>query len=141
MSEDWPEYIKKHFEEIPFWRFLGAKIIETSRGYGKFRLPMKAEYSNDYGIMHGALTAAAVDMGAGLCLRTLKVRTVTVETQTTYFEAASLQDDIIVEGRCVKEGRRLLHAEVEVKNPGGTLLAKGRAIYYVIGEDFVIDSR
>ncbi len=136
-DHDWPGYIKEHFPEIPFWRFLNAEVVETARGYGKLRLPTKREYGNDYGILHGALTAAAVDMAAGLCLRTLGVRTVTVETQTTYFAGAALGEDLFAEGRCTREGRSLLHAAVEVKSPDGKLLATGKAIYFVLGEDFV----
>lgn len=133
--EDWPEFIKNHFATVPFFQFMNVTVLHTSRGQAKLKIPMKPQYANTYGIAHGGIVAALVDMASGVALRTLKVRIVTVETSTTYFTPGSLHDELIAEAQLAHEGRRLLHADVNVFNSEGILIAKGKAIYYVLGED------
>lgn len=133
--DNWPEFIKQHFKTVPFIRFFGADIIETDRGYARIAIPLKPEHANSYGMAHGGVVASIVDMAAGISLRTLKVRVVTVETAANYFLPATIGDVLTAEARVVHEGGKLLHAEVEVVNGEGTLVAKGRAIFYITGED------
>ncbi len=133
--ENWPEFIKQHFETVPFIRFFGANIVETARGYARIAIPLKPEHANSYGMAHGGVVAAVVDMAAGIALRTLKVRVITVETAVNYFLPTAIGDVLTVEARLAHEGRKLLHAEVQVSNGEGTMVAKGRAIFYITGED------
>ncbi len=133
--DNWPEFIRQHFMTVPFIRFLDAAVVETSRGRSLLTVPMRAEFANSYGMTHGGVVAALVDMAAGIALRTLKVRVVTVETAVNYFLPVATADTLTAEARLVHEGRRLLHAEVDVVNGDNTLVAKGRAVFYVTGED------
>ncbi len=133
--DNWPEFIRQHFMTVPFIRFLDAAVVETSRGRSLITVPMRAEFANSYGMTHGGVVAALVDMAAGIALRTLKVRVVTVETAVNYFLPVATADTLTAEARLVHEGRRLLHAEVDVVNGDNTLVAKGRAVFYVTGED------
>lgn len=133
--ENWPEFIKEHFATVPFFQYMEVTVIATSRGQAKIKLPMKPQYANTYGITHGGVVAALVDMAAGIALRTLKYRILTVEVSTSYFEPVALDEELIAEAQLVKEGRKLLHVEVNVYNQKNTLVAKGRSIYFVRGED------
>lgn len=133
--DNWPEFIKQHFMTVPFIRFLDAVVVETARGRSLLTVPMRAEFANSYGMTHGGVVAALVDMAAGIALRTLKVRVVTVETAVNYFLPVTTDDRLTAEARLVHEGRKLLHAEVDVVNGENTLVAKGRAVFYITGED------
>lgn len=133
--EDWPEFIREHFATVPFFQFMEATVLETARGQAKINLPMKPQYANTYGIVHGGVVTALVDMAAGVALRTLKFRIVTVEVSTNYFEPVALDDELTAEARLVQEGRKILHADVQVFNPAAQLVARGKAIYYIRGED------
>lgn len=77
--EDWPAFIKEHFATVPFFKFLDTTVLETSPGKAKLKIPIKPGYANTYGISHGGIVAALVDMAAGVALRTLKVRILTVD--------------------------------------------------------------
>lgn len=135
--EDWPKLIKEHFATVPFIRFMGVTIVDTVLGEAKLEMPMKTEYSNTYGITHGGIIAALVDMAAGVALRTLKLRIVTVETTANYFAPVSLDDVLTAEARLVQKGSNLLHADVSVTNSQNRLVGRGKAIYYVRGEDSI----
>lgn len=133
--ENWPEFIKEHFATVPFFQYMEVTVAETARGQAKLKLPMKPQYANTYGITHGGIVAALVDMAAGVALRTLKYRILTVEVSTSYFEPVTLDDELIADARLVKEGRKLLHVDVDVYNQAGALVARGKSIYFVRGED------
>ena len=133
--ENWPEFIKNHFNTLPYFKFMHATVLETSHGYAKVAIPVRTEYSNTYGIAHGGIVTSLVDMVSGVALRTLKLRIVTIEVTTNYFKQVALDDNLIAEAQLVQEGRKILHADVRVFNQDNTLVARGKVIYYVRGED------
>ena len=133
--DNWPEFIKNHFNSLPYFKFMNATVLATDRGYAKVTLPIKPEYSNTYGISHGGIVTSLVDMVSGVTLRTLKLRIVTIEVTTNYFKQVALDDNLIAEAQLVQEGRKILHADVHVFNQDNTLVARGKVIYYVRGED------
>lgn len=99
--------------------------------YAKVTLPVKPEYSNTYGISHGGIVTALVDMVSGVALRTLKLRIVTIEVTTDYFKTVALNDRLTAEAKLVHEGKKILHADINVCNQMSWL----PVIYYVRGED------
>ncbi len=133
--ENWPEFIKNHFNTLPYFKFMQATVLETSHGYAKVAIPVRTEYSNTYGIAHGGIVTSLVDMVSGVALRTLKLRIVTIEVTTNYFKPVALDDNLIAEAKLVQEGRKILHADVCVFNQDNALVARGKVIYYVRGED------
>ncbi len=133
--KNWPEFIKNHFATVPFFQFMNVTVLHTSRGQAKLKLPLKPQYANTYGIAHGGVVTALVDMAAGVALRTLKLRILTVEISTNYFEPVALNEELTAEAHLVQEGRKILHADVKVFNQESVLVASGKAIYYIRGED------
>jgi len=134
-AEDWPSFIKRHFGTVAFLRFMAVTVEKTGAGTATLSLPLKAEYANSYGIAHGGVAALLVDMAAGVALRTLKMTVVTVETTTTYLAPIPVEGILRAEARTLHKGRRILHAEVDLFAPDGTLAAVGRAIYTATGVD------
>jgi len=133
--DNWPEFIKNHFNTLPYFKFMNVTVLSTSNGYAKVTLPMKDAYSNTYGISHGGVIASLVDMVSGVALRTLKLRIVTIEVTTDYLKMVSLTDQLTAEAKVVHEGNKILHADVNVVNQDGALVARGKVIYYVRGDD------
>jgi uncharacterized protein (TIGR00369 family) len=134
-AENWPEFIRLHFGTVRFLNFMDVTVEKTGHGTATLTLPLKPGYANSYGIAHGGIAALLVDMAAGVALRTLKLTVVTVETSTSYLAPIPLSGTLRAEAHTLHQGRRILHAEVSVFAPDGTLAASGRAIYTVTGED------
>lgn len=131
MTDNWPEFMKKHFATVRFFQFMDATVIETSHGYAKISIPMKPQYANTYGITHGGIIAALVDMAAGIALRTLKYRILTVETTANYFAPVPLHENLLAEARLLQQGGKLLHADIDIYNSQNILVGRGKAIYYL----------
>ena len=123
--DNWPEFIKNHFNSLPYFKFMNATVLDTDRGYAKVTLPVKPEYSNTYGISHGGIVTSLVDMASGVALRTLKLRIVTIEVTTDYFKTVALADHLTAEAKLVYEGKKILHADIDVCNQDGVLVARG----------------
>ncbi|WP_337995699.1 PaaI family thioesterase [Oleispirillum naphthae] len=134
-SEDWPDFIKRHFGTVAFLRFMEVTVEETGPGTAVLSLPLRPEFANSYGIAHGGIAALFVDMAAGVALRTLKMTVVTVETTTTYLAPIPIEGVLRAEAQTLHQGRRILHAEVRLIAPDGVLAAVGRAIYTATGVD------
>lgn len=132
---NWPEFIKNHFNTLPYFKFMNATVLKTDRGYAKITLPVKPDYSNTYGISHGGIVTSLVDMASGVALRTLKLRIVTIEVTTDYLKMVALTDQLTAEAKLVHEGNKILHADIDVFNQNDVLVARGKVIYYVRGED------
>lgn len=133
--ENWPEFIKQHFNALPYFQFMQTSVLETEEGYAKLTLPLKAEYANTYGIAHGAILTGFIDMCAGVALRTLKLRVLTLQVSTDYFRSALLTDVLYGEARIVRRGGKVIHTAVTVSNQDGVAIGQGSGIYYISGED------
>jgi uncharacterized protein (TIGR00369 family) len=140
-AEDWPAFIKHHFATVPFLRFMDVTVEKTAPGSAELSLPLKPEYANSYGIAHGGIAALLVDMAAGVALRTLKLTVVTIETATVYLAPLPVEGRVRAVAKAVHKGRRILHAEVSVLAPDGTVAATGRAIMAVTGTDTGVYSK
>ena len=127
--------LQAHFAEVPFFHFLGARVVRVARGEAEIRLAMRPEYANTYGIGHGGVVAALVDMATGVALRTLQIFLVTIETSTNYFDKVALDTELTATARVVFQGKRIANGAVEVRNTDGILVAAGKTTFYIIGED------
>ena len=126
--------LKKHFAQVPFFQFMDVRIVRLSRGEADVAVKIRPEYGNTYGIGHGGVVAALVDMATGVALRTMQIRLVTVETSTNYFERVELGDELVALARVVYLGKRIANGMAEVRNQAGTLVATGKTTFYIIGE-------
>jgi uncharacterized protein (TIGR00369 family) len=133
---DWAEFIKSHFNnDVAFNKFMGIEVIDTARGSARIRMPLFSVHANSYGIAHGGICAALVDSVTGIALRTLKYKIVTIETNTVYYAPAKIGGFLYASAEMEQAGRTILHAKAEVRAEDGKLVAGGKAIYFVLGED------
>lgn len=136
-QEAWLGYIERHFAKVPVFKHFDARIERLAPGEADVSLHSREEYANTYGITHGGIVAALVDMAAGVAMRTLKVRLVTVEMSTNYFAPTALDAKIMACAKMTHLGKRLAAAEVDVRDGSGRIVAKGKATFFVTGEDYL----
>jgi acyl-coenzyme A thioesterase PaaI-like protein len=65
----------------------------------------------------------------------LRYKIVTVETNTVYYASAKPDSVLYATGGLVQQGKKLLHAEARVFDADDRLIAGGKAIYFIMGED------
>jgi uncharacterized protein (TIGR00369 family) len=129
------EHWRKH---VPFNVEIGLDITDWEPGFVRARVPYQAKLSAHDGIFHGGVLSSAIDaIASGAVVAghdfTLGSRFTTV-TMTISFMSVAKGDEIIVEGRCLRRGRRLNFARGTVLGVDGTLIAEGMITVSASGE-------
>jgi uncharacterized protein (TIGR00369 family) len=100
------------------------------------RFPVPAEYLNPYGSMQGGMVAAAVDNTLGPLSMLVAPPNVTRRLQMKYSRPVTPDlKFIIVEARLTERKDRWLSFRAEVKDEEGTLLARARAVHWIVDEN------
>lgn len=120
-------------EANPFHQLLGIELEERSPGYARLRLPVSERIRGGVaGSVHGGVLSALVDvatLGAMQGLFTGRERAAGTAELSISFLRPALGAYVIAEARVLKKGRTLAVADVDLKDPNGRLVAKGRASY------------
>jgi len=119
----------------PVFDFMQAELrdFDPQAGYLQVRFPVLEGYLNPYGVMQGGMVAAAVDNTLGPLSMLVAPPNVTRTLDLKFSQPVTIDlENIIVEGRLVgREGRRLTF-NAEVRDQGGKLLARARALHWII---------
>jgi len=132
-------WFEEHWSHhVPFNVELGLDITEWEPGFVRARVPYQAKLSAHDGIFHGGVLSSAIDaIASGAVVAghdfTLGSRFTTV-TMTISFMSVARGDVIVVEGRCLRRGRRLNFARGTVLGVDGTVLAEGMVTVSASGE-------
>lgn len=129
------DHWRKH---IPFNNLLGLEIVDWEPDFARARLPFQAQLSAHDGVFHGGVLATAIDsIGTGAVVAghdfNLGSRFTTV-SMTVQYMAVAPNEDVLVEGRCTKRGRRLSFARGTVVTANGKILAEGVLTISTAGE-------
>jgi uncharacterized protein (TIGR00369 family) len=127
-----PDFFER-FDDIPFHRYLGLKLLERRDGYARLRLTRSERTPTGVGgSVNGGVIATLVDMAVIPAvftgLREGSAPAGTADLQVTYLRQAH-GAWIDAEAQVVKRGRQLCYVEVTVVNDGGELCARGRVLY------------
>ena len=102
----------------------GRRII------GKFRLDER--YQGGAGFLHGGIIAVLLDEALGKVCRFRGVRAVTAELTVEFLRPIRVGEEIEVEGREDRMEGRNLYLAGEIRDSGGSVLARGRGRFVVI---------
>lgn len=126
--------------ESPYWALLGLEIADIKKGWAKVRLPFARKLVHPLGIAHGGAIFSAADSAVAMALIGLVERDetfTTVEMKINYLRPFD-KGEIMAEARIIHKGGKTALGDVEVRNGGGMLLAKGLATYMIMkNDDFI----
>lgn len=116
------EVMKDTYNDI-----LGLKFLTYQEGFCRAVLPVRQEFLNPNGSLHGGLLYTIADTVGGVAaLRPDSGESVTTITGTMQFYRAALNlTSLYAEGRMVKDGKRVAFVEVALLSEDGTLYARG----------------
>ena len=113
-------------------RLVFEKDDERRRITGNFRIG--AEYEGGSGFLHGGIIALLLDEAMGKLSRFHNVQAVTAELSVEYLIPIRVEEEITVEAEEIsRDGRNLMH-RADIRNRKGTVLARGKGRFVVIGE-------
>ena len=119
----------------PIFDLMQGEMLEfdPQSAYLQVRFPVLEGYLNPYGVMQGGMVAAAVDNTLGPLSMLIAPPNVTRTLDMKFSQPVTLDlENIIVEGKLVgREGRRLTF-NAEVRDQSGKLLARARALHWII---------
>lgn len=129
------EHWRKH---VPFNAEIGLEITDWQPGLVRALVPYQAKLSAHDGIFHGGVLCSAIDaIASGAVVAghdfTHGSRFTTV-TMTISFMSVAKGDEILIEGRCLRRGRRLNFARGTVLSVDGSVLAEGMVTVSASGE-------
>ncbi len=121
------------FNNSPFYRHMGMELVEANEGRSRVRLPLKDEFKNLYGTIHGGAIATILDSSCSIAAGTLMEPgevAVTLNQRINYI--AQPQGSILyAEGRAIHKGRYTGVGQAEVRDDQGNLVAVGTATIFI----------
>ena len=116
----------------PFHRWLGLELTALDDDGVEITAKWREEFvSNpERGFVHGGILAALVDTAGDYAVAAKIGRAVpTIDLRVDYHKGAT-RGDLRARGKLIKRGGTFSTAEAAIFNPGGELLASGRAVYF-----------
>lgn len=133
------QLIQDYIANNHFGAFLGMQFNILEPGKIEYALTTEEKHLATPNAVHGGCTAALLDatMGVGaLTLVAVHFQVVaTLEMKVSYFDAARLGDKLMATSRVVKQGKRLIFMEADVKNQEGVLLARSSGTFTVFSAE------
>jgi uncharacterized protein (TIGR00369 family) len=113
-------------QQPPFAAFLGIKITLLSPERVTAELPVRDDFNNRFGIMHGgAIMAMADNLGGTATSANLKPgqSTTTIESKTNFFAAVPVGDIAYAETTPLHRGRTTMVWQTRITRGDGKLCA------------------
>ena len=98
------------------------------------RFVLGERYQGGAGFAHGGIIAVLLDEAMGKVCRFREVRAVTAELTVEYLKPIDVMKEIEVEGRETEQKGRNIFMTGEIRDTAGTVLARSRARFVVIGQ-------
>jgi len=134
--------IRRRVNPSPFVSHLPMRLVDFSGACARIELDVARRHLQPFGLVHGGVLATLIDTatfwaafahapdGAGM---------VNVDLSLTYLETVA--DGLLVaEGRSIRVGRTLSHAEASIRTGDGRLLVRGSSTLFTLpGRGFQLD--
>ncbi|WP_044172999.1 PaaI family thioesterase [Flectobacillus major] len=110
----------------PVARFLDGTLIAAEEGSITVEYIVKENMVNPAHILHGGIAATMLDDIIGMTVFTMgnNVFYSTVNLSVDYLFSAKIGEKVLVKSRVVRMGKKIAHAEGEIRNENGVLIAK-----------------
>jgi len=122
------EFAREYQKKIPFAEHLGFLVEDLEDGMARLSCTLRPEMTNSWGVAHGGVILTLLDVTLCVAARTQhpdSIGVMTIDMSTAFTDAGKVK--LLAEGRVLRPGRSVIFTEGEVRNPDGTLVAKGMA--------------
>lgn len=106
--------------------WLNLTLLEVSKGAATLRMRIRPEMCNPYGMIHGGMMSLLIDESIGWAIISLEsdVNYTSLNLVVDFLYAAAVDEEIDARAEIIRQGKKIINAEVKVYNKLGTLLAK-----------------
>jgi uncharacterized protein (TIGR00369 family) len=127
------EFVLSKIGDAPFFKTISMQLEMTDETGSRLGITCDGRHKNIWGTVHGGVIASLVDATCGLSIIPLlndDEMIMTAGLQVQYFVPVK-NGDVIGRGRLIHRGRRLAHAEADILDEKGKLVAKGYATFLI----------
>lgn len=114
--------------------FENVKVLSSGKGRLVVTTEVVDKSLNYYGFAHGGYLFTLCDQISGLVVISTGYDAVTLQSSINYFKPGQLGDTLVIDGRCVHDGRTTKVVDVTVTNQKQEEMVKARFTMFVTGE-------
>lgn len=123
------------FSEVPINRLLGLSLLSSSPDGATITLAPRAEFAQEYGVIHGGVLSALADTAAVYALHPVLApgqRMTSIEFKVNFLAPATAAGgEVIAASSLAKRGRTIAVVHVDVRQ-GSTLVLTGLFTYIIV---------
>ncbi len=108
-----------------FGNLIGMKHVKVVRGYAEAELPVRPEFINLQGTIHGGVLLTLADVTGGTAACSYGKIVATVDNSYHFLRAKKDIKKLIAKATTIKAGRTIIVNDVKVLDQDGTLLGEG----------------
>ncbi|MGW1495434.1 PaaI family thioesterase [Streptomyces sp. NPDC002402] len=115
---------------------LGLVVVETGETHAVLRLPWSGRLAREGGGMSGQALMAAADTATVIAVASARgvYGPMTTVQQSTSFQRAVLDADVLVDARITKLGKRMAFADITMTAEGSPdVVARASTVYALLG--------
>ena len=111
---------------------LDVEIHEMNDQYLEMRIPLKDEYKNELGAVHGAIIMALADVATGLLANQLKYTAPTQSSYTNFLRPILDTEYIYAKSEIIKRWKRTVTVDCKIWSDDTKLAAVNRSEYAIV---------
>lgn len=110
----------------PFGRWLNGTLITAEEGALTVEVVVRKDMCNPGGILHGGVATGMMDDVIGMTVFSMgsQVFYSTVNLSVDFLFGAKPDEKLTVKSKIVRMGKKIAHAEGEIRNEAGQIVAK-----------------
>ncbi|MTB64743.1 hotdog fold thioesterase [Streptococcus sp. zg-86] len=114
--------------------FENFEMVSSEKGHVVVTTEVVEKSLNYYGFAHGGYLFTLCDQISGLVAISTGVDAVTLQSSINYLKSGKLGDTLLIDGRCVHDGRTTKVVDVTVTNQKQEEIVKATFTMFVTGE-------
>lgn len=131
ISAEHLEKLRSVLNDVPFAQLLGIELVAATRGSVSLRLPVRDEFKQNHGVLHGGAMATLIDTATAFAIvsqLTVPEKFTTVDLNVNYLRPLTA-GSATCKALVIRAGRRLLIISAEVHDDAGKLAAIALSTY------------
>ena len=125
--------------------WLQLTLLDVEKGKANLQMRIRPEMCNPYGMIHGGMMSLLIDESIGWAIISLESERnyTSLNLMVDFLYAAAVEEEIEARAEIIRQGKKIINAEVKVYNRAGTLLAKATSNLIVtsMSKKFYYDSQ
>ena len=111
----------------PFTKWLNGRLLAVERGQITVKYKLRPEMANPTGILHGGLQCALIDELIGIACYSLGYPGfhLSIDISVNYLGRVKVDEEILCTSRVVREGKKIVNAEAEIRDLKENIIATG----------------